>query len=101
MPITRDVVPDFDLIMLPDSRQVMSGPECVACLDAARLSNREVARLLGFSTDHAVRNWTGQTRWYCPPPPSVQAWLRSLALAHREADMGNPPPDLSKAAAAS
>jgi len=75
-----------------DSADTMSGAEYLACLAACRLSNRQVAALLGHTGDYTVRNWTGQTKWYCPPPAPVQAWLRRLALGHLEVDAANPPP---------
>lgn len=86
---------DFGLIQPAESTTSMSGAECVACMDAARLSNRQVMQMLRQKTDHEVRNWTGVTRWPCPPPISVQAWLRRQALAHLQVDRDNPPPVLN------
>jgi hypothetical protein len=88
----REAVADVGLIQQAGSVQVMTAEECRACIDACRLSNRQLAAMLGHGNDHAVRNWTGATRWPCPPPPDVSAWLRSLALAHIVADAANPPP---------
>ena len=88
----REAVADVGLIKPATSGVVMGPEECRACIDAARLSNRQVAAMLGHANDHAVRNWTGATRWPCPPPPDVGAWLRKLALAHLAADRAAPPP---------
>lgn len=90
------VEPDYSLIRLPTTREVMGGPEYLACLAACRLSNRQVATMLGHTGDYTVRNWTGQTKWYCPPPAPVQAWLRKLALGHMAVDRANPPPVMTK-----
>ena len=92
MPVIRGVSADYGLIKEPGSMARMTGPECVACMEAARLSNREVARQLMMARDHSVRNWTNDA---CPPPANVVRWLRGLAAAHIAADQAWPAPSPS------
>lgn len=96
MPVKPPAEVDYGLIQPADSGLVMTGPEYLACLAAARLSNRQVAEMLGYVGDYTVRNWTGLTKWQCPPPPAVQVWLRELASGHLAVDRANPPPMLPK-----
>ena len=89
---TRRIEANIEQIQSPESTNPMSPEECVACLAAIRLSNREAAYLIGHQTSHFVQQWT--VRRSSVPPMKVARWLRGLAGAILVAEAAWPPPDM-------
>lgn len=71
-----------------NSKLPITGPEIQECLAAARLSNRQVAMMLGLN-EMRIRMWIEKPHLV---PADASKWFRKLGAGHAMVDAENPPP---------